>query len=56
MHFIGINPELLQFLCLTIYIGDWYFFRYGHVRLDTNINPQVPVFYINCEPVPAPNG
>ena len=23
------------------------FFRYGHVRFDTNINPQVPVFNIN---------
>ena len=40
--------------CLTIYIGDRYFFRYGHVRSDTNINPQVPVFDINREPVPAP--
>ena len=29
-------------------------FRYGHVRFDTNINPQVPIFGINREPVPAP--
>ena len=41
--------------CLTIYIGDRYSFRYGHVRFDTNINPQVPVFDKNSEPVPAPN-
>ena len=42
--------------CLTIYIGDRYFFRYRHVRFDTNINPQVhvAVFDINREPVPAP--
>ena len=40
--------------CLTIYIGDRYCFRYGHVRFDTNINPQIPVFDINREPVPAP--
>ena len=40
--------------CLTIYIGDWYFFRYGHVWFDTNINPQVLVFDKNHEPVPAP--
>ena len=30
------------------------FFRYGHVRFDTNVNPEVPVFDINREPVLAP--
>ena len=40
--------------CLTIYIGDRYLFRYGHVWFDTNINPQVQVFDINREPVLAP--
>ena len=60
---VGINPELSQFLnfrvnfllkykMFDIYIG---FFRYGHVRFHTNINPQVPVFDINREPVPTPN-
>ena len=39
---------------LTIYMDDQNFFRYGYVRFDTNINPQVPVFDINREPVLTP--
>ena len=61
---IGINKELLQFLnlrmdfliksnFLSIYMDDQYFFRYGHIRFDTNINPQVLIFNINREPVLA---
>ena len=34
-----------------MYIGDWY----RHIQFDTNISPQVPVFSINRESVPAPN-